>query len=310
MAAKEKKNIISNEAREFIDPILTGPANKAWRALILLNRETSGMPKAAEPTMAELTSNHHIANTESFSASQMNNPWVANKALNQFDTKKSSEALLARAKDFTTKRPNITIPKNQIIIINTNTVPATKLIIQNRPNELSVDPVSSWASVKSFGRNDPFQIYNGSEKTISFDISWYSVDAENRDDVVTKCKLLESWTKSDGYQTSPPILKISWGGSEIFESELFILTSANYKLTHFQSSHYQVSGNAWPTQNKNMPAWPAKQNQVPMTTVKDLKLLPNCATQTLIFKKVSMGNTTHSQIVNPDILKRTIGVER
>lgn len=289
MAAKEKR-LIPEETQEFLNPILTGPANKAWRALILINRAKSPMPKVEEPSAIEKTGNIHIANKTSFSASQLNDKWTSTKALNNFDKDKTKLAIEAKAKNYTLgKRNNLTAPKNEIIIINTNTVPATCLTIQNRPNEINIESVSTWASVKSFGRNDPFQIYNGSEKTITFEISWYSVDSVNRDDVVTKCKLLESWTKSDGYRTAPPLLKLVWGGSGIFENDEFILSSAPYKLTHFQSGHI-------------------KRDEV--TMVKDLKLLPNFATQTLIFKKVTSGNTTYDQMVNPEILKRTIGVKQ
>lgn len=179
---------------------------------------------------------------------------------------------------------------NDIIIINDSVSPYQKVILQNRPNELNIDPKSSWVSVSSMGRNNPFMMYAGGEDTISFDVSWYANDPTRRDEVLWKCKLLESWTRADGYLASPPVLRIKWGSSEIFkDTDCFILESAKYTLTHFQDRARKV-GQGY-------------------DEALDLKLNPNCATQTLVFKRITMVNTTHEDIVPLSKLQGIQGIQ-
>lgn len=297
--AKERKLLEISNNNGVIDEILTGPANKAWRALILINRNTSGMRKAEGVSFNEEMDNNHLSNEGSFSLAQGKDSWQSAKIASSINKIPVEEIIKSKSIDYTKGKSFLKNPyKNDIIIVNTNTSPATCLTIQNRPNEISIEPVSTWASVKSFGRNDPFQIYNGSEKSITFDISWYSIDSEYRDDVVTKCKLLESWTKSDGYKSSPPLLRIQWGKSGLFDDDLFILTSASYKLTHFQDACLDKTGGAWTKEG------------IPKQDIKDLKLLPNHATQTLVFKKVTNKNTTYNEMVDSKIIKRTLGISQ
>ena len=169
--------------------------------------------------------------------------------------------------------------KNDIIIINASVSPYQSITLQNRPNELSIDPKSSWASINSMGRNNPFMMYTGGEDTISFEISWFANDPQHRDEVIWKCKLLESWSKANGYMASPPVLNIKWGASDIFsDDDFFILESARYTLTNFQDQAKKYGADYG-------------------SDLIDLKLVPNCATQTVTFKRVTMANTTHNDIV-------------
>lgn len=180
--------------------------------------------------------------------------------------------------------------QNDIIIFNLSVSPYQSITLQNRPDELKVDPKSTWATVASMGRNNPFYLYTGGEDTISFDISWFVNDPARRDEVVAKCRLLESWTKADGYNAAPPILLIKWGGSGIFDNDNFILESAPYTLTHFQDRTR------------------SKADEYYKGQIQDLKLYPNCAKQTLTFKKVTPSNITHAQIVDPAVLKGIQGI--
>lgn len=185
------------------------------------------------------------------------------------------------------------IPKarqNDIIIFNLSVSPYQSITLQNRPDELRVDPKSAWATVASMGRNNPFYLYTGGEDTISFDISWFVSDPTRRDEVVAKCRLLESWTKADGYNAAPPVLLIKWGGSGIFNNDNFILESAPYTLTHFQDRAM------------------SKADEYYKGQIQDLKLYPNCAKQTLTFKKVTSSNITHAQIVDPAVLQGIQGI--
>lgn len=201
--------------------------------------------------------------------------------------------------------------KNDIIIVNLDA--RMYLTIQNRPHELKVEPTSNWVSVKSMGRNNPFMIYTGSEDTISFDTSWYSNDPSRYDDVVTKCKLLESWTKADGYISGPPLLQIIWGNSGLFQDDYFILYSAPYTLKNFNDK----AVGTWTTKSVNTsdsPTWDPKTGLIsgggvidesqgtdldtPKYNMKNKRLLPSVATQTLTFKRVTGNNYTHTQILN------------
>lgn len=64
------------------------------------------------------------------------------------------------------------------------------------------------------GRNTPMYHYTGSEDIVQFNVSWYCDDPDNPAEVLTKCRLLESWSKSNAYQAAPPILQIQWGNSD------------------------------------------------------------------------------------------------
>lgn len=255
--------------------ILNGPLNKLWRAKILLNRKLSGMPqnKGDVPKKIGRISppiNEHF------------------QEINRL--KLINEAELRHRIEDTPLAPQLkrTI-HNQIIIINPNTSPYTKIEIQGKPGEIEISPDSNWASVKSMGRNNPFMMYLGGEDTVSFEISWFSTQ-KDRQDVINKCKLLESWSRADGYTSSPPILYISWGSANIFRDQAFVLVSAKYTLTNFQNS---CRSNF----DRRKPGNPI-----------DLGLLPNCAVQKLVFKKVTSNNTTHDEIISRNALKTTNGV--
>lgn len=183
------------------------------------------------------------------------------------------------------------IPKNNIIIINDNVSPPISIVIQNRPNEVNINPQTNWVSIMSMGRNNPFMMYTGGEDTISFDISWYSNDPMNREDVLIKCRLLESWSKANGYNQAPPVLRISWGTSGIFDNDLFILYSASYKLNNFQDRY---SGSSINTDGFSRS----------VTRTINLGLLPSIATQSLVFKKVTGKNLTHNDICSPEKLQK------
>lgn len=254
--------------------VFTSPLNKLWRAKILLNRKLSGMPQ----------------NKGDKTPVSKQSPY-----LNEHYREIHRLQLIRDSKERHKQEDNplATLQKkqynNQIIIINPNTSPYTKIVIQGMPHEVEVNPESNWATVKSMGRNNPFMFYTGGEDTISFDISWYAVQ-EDREDVITKCRLLESWTRANGYNASPPVLYLSWGSSNLFKDDSFILASAKYTLSNFQNSaRKEVS------------------RRVDSEHI-DLKLLPNCAVQQLVFKKVTPINTTHEDIVSSNQLSKTKGI--
>ena len=274
--------------------LFQSPINKVWRALILVNRATSPMVSSTPPKLEKVSDalNLHYAHRTT-SLAQQTDPWrikketfprtlsggvVYNEVNSVKDNRKTSEQT----------KTSLDRIANNIVIYNKSVSPPIAIVIQNTPNVLDVEPRSNWVAVHSMGRNNPFMMYTGGEDKISFEISWYSNNPNNRADVIYKCRLLESWTKADGYQSSPPVLEIEWGGSGLFENDKFILESAPYKLTHFQNAckehtyaHYDNGQRSTFQPNR----------------VKDLKLYPNYATQVLTFKRVSTGNRTHKEII-------------
>lgn len=238
-----------------------GPATYVWRAKILINRATS------------LKAHHIISPLEVDPASKNINTGVS-----ALKTAKR-RALMKVPKIIIHETPTIRTIKNQIVIINPNAKTGTNnnsyesVVIQGMPSEVNYEMDNTWVTVKTNGRNNPFYFYTGSEDTISFDISWYSKQAD-RKDVIKQCRLLESWSKANAYEAAPPELWISWGSAEMFKDYTFVLVSAPYVLSNFQ--------NACRLTRKSTPI--------------DLGLLPNAATQKLTFKRVTSENLTLEDI--------------
>lgn len=298
---------VGQAAKEVTDleqgRVFQSPLNKVWRALILLNRATSAMPKDTSKSSAKANDNlnYHVSDPRSIARNPGSLDWMA-RHFSVRAGESIDNVMEAYSVDYTKANEVVSeLIKNDIVIANLDVSPAISLVIQNRPDRIKVEPSSTWATVKSMGRNNPFYFYTGGEDTISFDISWYSIDREHRDDVVNKCRLLESWTRSDGYLSSPPTLRIQWGSSGLFENDLFILTSANYELTHFQNGARMRKryDNDYDTGQR-----------ISSTVSKpfDLGLLPNCATQTLVFKRVSKNNRIWEDIIPSSKLQRTPGI--
>lgn len=181
--------------------------------------------------------------------------------------------------------------RNEIIIFNMNGEDNTYqyLILQNRPPELEFQGETSWAAIKSFGRNVPMYHFTGAEDKIQLQISWFCNDPDRPWEVIQKCRLLEAWSKSNGYAAGPPILQLDWGGSGLFDNAYFILTSATYILKQFRDGYMDRRS------NENV-EW------------KDGRLYPMAATQELVFSRVSSTNPLHSTIYDPTKLEGIKGI--
>lgn len=278
--------------------VLTGPLNKLWRARILLNRAISTLPKDTslkgklyDPNgvwgEAQISSKDPRLNQKlqekwrlelqypRVSETGGPDPAVGNKSItNQRDFEVSSESRFM----------------NEIRIWNLSVDPQQYLTLQNRPPELDFRGETTWATIKSMGRNTPMYHYTGAEDIIQFNVSWYSTSLENPKEVINKCRVLEAWSKANGYQAAPPILKIEWGQSGIFDDHYYILTSATYTLKNFQNG-YRVR----------------KPGQ--KAVIGDGKLLPAAATQELIFKRVSAYNLSYGDFIDSDSLKKTVNTK-
>lgn len=192
--------------------------------------------------------------------------------------------------------------RNQVIIYNV-TSEATGTIdfitLQNRPTELEFKPETRWADIKSMGRNNPMYHYLGGEDTLQINTSWWmpgKIGEENFNPywVINQCRKFESWSKSNGYVSAPPILTIQWGNSNLFENDYWILTSASYHLSTFndrtiiiprrgEKNHAALDGTTW-------------INLEEAPEVINAGLVPFTATQELIFKRVSSYNLFKADI--------------
>lgn len=241
----------------------TGYANKLWRMKILYNRSTS-------PREQRVVTSSEV-----------------DPAKTQINTKVSSENL-ERQRAYVQRPKNLALSgyeqtisplNNQIIVINPEPSNSEEgfqqVIIQGMPKEINVSPDTTWATIKTVGRNNPFYHYTGAEDTITLDISWYSTEP-NRRDVIRKCRIFESWSKANAYQSAPPELWLSWGSSNLFQNYSFILFHAPYSLTNFASGY--------------------RRSREKDAEIIDLGLIPTAATQKLVFKRVTVDNLTTRQI--------------
>lgn len=298
----------------MLDPngIATGVLNKGWRALILIKRgfgkpddkaEKKGYDPATtnSPRVDKKKSNREsevsrgkeiedILSRNIYRLTGESRPsgdvfrFIGKDNLDQLPYKESDTH-----KSFKRwSRDN----NNQIIIYNTSATPYEYIALQTRPLQVDFKGETSWATIKSMGRNTPIYQYTGAEDTLQFNISWYSTDLSNPDEVVNKCRLLESWSKSNGYLTAPPVLQIQWGNKEDYHMLVnhdYILISTTYSLKNFNNgARRRGDRNTWESYNLNL--W------------------PSIATQELVFKRVSSHNLGYEDILPSE--KRALVVKK
>lgn len=149
-----------------------------------------------------------------------------------------------------------------------------KLTLPFIPRALDYEPNSNFVGIASFGRNNPFYQYTGSEDTLVFEIDWFS-STENREDVITNCRWVEALSKADAYDDIPHRIMLNWGAdNKLFVDEVWLVVSAPYNLSQFQRAYRDGNGD-----------------------VKSLGLLPQQAIQTVTLKRVTKENRTIKQII-------------
>ena len=292
-------DLATNEA---LSTIMTSEANKAWRAKILLDRlirhggkEHFDKTKPNERVVPQISSDFkevkgsfdHRLNRIAKEAIKYN---VNNPLLNiSFQYPYINKDGTIRTLGYN-PRPRT---DESILIVNECVSPAQAIVLQTVPKELDFQNESTWAVIHSIGRNTPMYHYTGAESVIQMNISWYCNDKQNPEEVVAKCRLLEAWTKANGYNAAPPVLKIQWGSSDLFKDHLFILTAATYKLSNWRAGVMVRTGN-----NK----WATPQGY------EKPKMYPATATQELIFRRVSAKNLNYDDIVPSTWLTKTRGI--
>ena len=298
-----------------VTDITTSELNKLWRAKILLDRATRPAKtggKASITPEAKLHKNNIRADRGVNSKTGITESSIrvdVNKAAREVEEQQKElqrkETTVSFVEDNTPleerkikydKRNNESLTKKRIQIYNISSDPITYLELQTYPEKVSFQGESTWAVINSMGRNTPMYHFTGAESIIQLNISWYCDDPANPADVLAKCKLLEAWSKGNGYISAPPILKLNWGDSELFKDELFILTAATYELSNWRGSVKQYDRKT-------------KELVLPKGYV-DTNLLPAMATQELIFRRVSATNLTHGDIISQELLNKTKGINK
>lgn len=144
------------------------------------------------------------------------------------------------------------------------------------PRELNYSPESNFVGIASFGRNNPFYQFTGSEDTLTFEIDWFS-ERDDREDVIFNCRWLEALSKSDGYDDVPHRVILSWGmDNKLFSDSIWLVTSAPYRLTDFVRGY----------QDENT------------REIISVGMLPQQAYQQVTLKRLSNLNRTTKQIIS------------
>lgn len=298
-----------------VTDITTSELNKLWRAKILLDRVTRPAKTGGKDSVTPEAKLHksnirpdrvkdpNTGRAESSMRVDVNQN--ARKAeVYEKDSLRGDDKVvfvedktpLSERKVKYTTRSNEALNKKKIQIFNISYNPITYIELQTYPEKVSFQGESSWAVINSMGRNTPMYHFTGAETIIQMNISWFCDDPANPADVIAKCKLLEAWSKGNGYISAPPILRLNWCDSELFKDELFILTAATYELSNWRGSVKQYDKKT-------------KKLVLPKGYV-DTNLLPAMATQELIFRRVSAHNLTHNDIISPELIQKTKGINK
>lgn len=105
-----------------------------------------------------------------------------------------------------------------------------RLEIQFVPKTLNISRTPNIANIQVVGWNTPKYQYTGGETTLEMQLDFFAED-EDRKDVFTKCRWLESLTYNDGFLTPPSKIQLIFG--DMFRKEKWIVKSCNYKMDLF-----------------------------------------------------------------------------
>lgn len=276
---KAVENVLNTDVAQTVS---TSHANKLWSVQLLANR-----------SKGRLDPNYGGQDNPSDKPLYGSNTVIKDNLAYQLDLRRLS----GENRVYTIPRDHYITTRDKVYLINISSSPLQKLELQNRPSEIKITPSSNWVDVNSMGRNNPFSIYTGGNETITLDISWYADQLYRSDDVISKCRLLESWSKADGYVASPPIIKLIWGDGDMFSNYKFVLKSATYSLSNFNSvaviAKYGDYG--------------SKLGQKVGETYKKGELFPRVATQSLVLQRVTDNNLNHVDIIPKEKLSNLHG---
>lgn len=123
--------------------------------------------------------------------------------------------------------------QGQLFLINYQD-PTERLTIQFVPPELTITRNTKIGEVEVIGRNNPLYHYTGGSTKLDFDLEFYAED-DLQEEVIGKCKWIESLGYSQGFQQPPPKVKLVFGN--IFRDELWTVANPSYKLGGFDPNN-------------------------------------------------------------------------
>lgn len=110
-----------------------------------------------------------------------------------------------------------------------------RLEIQFVPPEISPERTANWAEIVIVGRNNPLHHYTGGSNSLSLTLDFHA-EEESREDVIRKCRLLESWSMNDGWSNPPERIKLTFG--KLFkEDEVWIIKAVKPTYSLFSPEH-------------------------------------------------------------------------
>lgn len=110
-----------------------------------------------------------------------------------------------------------------------------RLDIQYVPKEIAISRSANISGVAVVGRNNPLYHYTGGTTEMTLELDFHSEEL-NREDVIRKCKWLESLAYSDGYSSAPETVRLTFG--KLFQNnETWVVQRVNYKLSLFMGDH-------------------------------------------------------------------------
>lgn len=146
------------------------------------------------------------------------------------------------------------------------------------PSEVEVTPEPNYATIASLGRNNPFYHFTGGEKTIEFDIDWFSLSDNSREDVITRCQWLEALSFANGYIGPPHRIKVVWTKQDkLFADTTWIIKSAPYKLKEFVQGYSRKGSD--------------------LRDYQAIGLMPQSAIQHVTLARVTDHNLNHSEMM-------------
>lgn len=115
--------------------------------------------------------------------------------------------------------------RNNTYIIDLDT--GERLGLMGLPKEILVDTKSSWATIRPFGKNTPNYHFTGAEDLLVLELTWWA-EEDGKTDVLSKCKWLESMSKSDGNKGRPHVARLMWG--TLWTKAVWIIQQAPYTI--------------------------------------------------------------------------------
>lgn len=116
-----------------------------------------------------------------------------------------------------------------------DTVNQDRILLQNVPQAIKVDPKTNHHVIRAQGANNPKYHYTGAEDIIMFTTTFYS-NRDDRADVVEVCRKIEALTKNDSFTGKKHEVLLMWGNS-LFNNFRFLLLETEYVWKNFDGEY-------------------------------------------------------------------------